>query len=494
MSELLATSSIRKFRFSIKSATFATFAAAFLSSKALMAHESVAHEGLADLAEKLSVSVVNIIITPKVMSDSMSRMDIPKFNLPPGNPIEEFFKQFREQEKNSNPLARPTSIGSGFVISEDGYIVTNDHVVQNADEIWVELFSGEKFDAELVGADPKTDIALIKVDADYSFVPVSFGDSDKARVGDYVLAIGNPFGHGFSVSAGIISARNRELRGAYDDYIQTDAAINQGNSGGPLFNMNGEVIGINTAIMTQTGGSMGIGFAMSSSVVTSVVDQLRKYGTTKRGWLGVRIQDVTSDMAEAMNLDSSKGAIVASLPDGPAKDAGILVGDVIVSFAGRDVEDTRDLVRRVADSPVGGKVQVAVFRDGELIEVSVVLGRREDAESEILPVSLEFPKEPDPQEFLGMELGELTDSLRDEFGVGQDEEGLLVLSVIPGSSAFEKNIREGDVISEAGGSAVKSLKEFEGRIAMATEAGRKSLLLLLRRAGQQNFVALPIDE
>ena len=494
MSEIFSTAAGRNPWRSIWPKHLAIFAAAFISAHAVSTDGGIAHEGLADLAEKTRASVVNIIITPKVVSDSSFRMDIPDFNLPEGNPIEKFFENFKEQEKNKNPFARPASIGSGFVISNDGYVVTNDHVIRNAAEIRVELASGEKFEAELVGTDPKTDIALLKVNADYAFEAVSFGDSDKARVGDYVYAIGNPFGHGFSVSAGIISARNRELTGAYDDFIQTDAAINQGNSGGPLFNMDGEVIGVITAITTRTGGSIGIGFAMSSSVVANVVDQLSQYGKTKRGWLGVRIQDVTSDMAEAMNLESAKGAIVVNLPDGPAKDAGVLVGDVILSFAGQDVENTRDLVRRVADSPVGGKVPVKLFRDGETIEVTVTLGRREDAEAEIVPARREIQNDPKPKSFLGMELGEINDSLRDQFGIGEDEEGLVVLNVEPNSSAFEKDIRGGDVISEAGGSSVKSLEEFKNRIAMANEAGRRSLLLLLRRSGQPNFVALPIDE
>ncbi|MDE0306717.1 MAG: Do family serine endopeptidase [Albidovulum sp.] len=494
MCKILANASVENPRRLIGSKSLSVFAAAFMAAQAVSSNVGIAHDGLADLAEMAQASVVNIIVTPRVVSDSSNKMEIPDFNLPEGNPIEKFFENFREREFNRNPFARPASIGSGFVISNDGFVVTNDHVIRNAAEIWLEFSSGERFEAELVGTDPKTDIALLKAKADHDFEAVSFGDSDKARVGDYVFAIGNPFGHGFSVSAGIISARNRELAGAYDDFIQTDAAINQGNSGGPLFNMEGEVIGVITAITTRTGGSMGIGFAMSSAVVANVVDQLSQYGTTKRGWLGVRIQDVSSDMAEALNLESAKGAIVASLPDGPAKDAGIQVGDVIISFAGQEVIDTRDLVRRVADSPVGGKVSIELFRDGESIAVTVTLGRREEAETQITPASRNIEKESEPESHLGMELGEITERHRDEFGIGQDEEGLIVLKVDPNSSAFDKGVRDGDVVSEAGGSAVTSLEEFEDRIAMANEAGRKSLLLLLRRAGQSNFVALPIDE
>ena len=261
-------------------------------------------------------------------------------------------------------MRRSQALGSGFVISEDGFIVTNNHVIAHADEIRIEFFSGVELPAIIVGTDPNTDIAVLKVESDIPLPFVSFGDSDIMRVGDWVLAVGNPLGQGFSVSAGIVSARGRALSGSYDDFIQTDAAINRGNSGGPLFNMNGEVIGVNTAILSPTGGSIGIGFSMASNVVGRVVDQLQEFGETRRGWLGVRIQNVTDDVAEAIGLETVAGALVTDVPDGPGKEAGILAGDVIISFDGTDVEDTRELVRIVGYAPVGKAVRVVVFREG----------------------------------------------------------------------------------------------------------------------------------
>ncbi len=494
MSKILEVNSSGIRMTSVKSASLATFAAAFLLSQSLTARDVLAHDGLADLSEKLSISVVNILTTPKMTKSSNEGFEFFQ-NLDPDQELEipeEFLEKFKNLPFNQEKFSRPSSIGSGFIISDDGYIVTNNHVIQNSASISVELISGEVREAILVGADPKTDIAVIKIEQAPKLTPVVFGNSDKARVGDNVLAIGNPFGHGFSVSAGIISARNRELAGAYDDFIQTDAAINQGNSGGPLFNMDGEVIGVNTAIMTRSGGSIGIGFAMASNVVSGVVDQLIEYGTTKRGWLGVRIQDVTPDMAEALNLASTNGTLVASLPDGPAKEAGIKVGDIIVSLAGQEVMDTRDLVRRVADSPVGEVVQVAVIRDGDLINLDVTLGRREDAEASIVPARVEMPKE--PKELLGMELGMISEADREEFGYGTDQQGLIVQKIAPGSAAFEKGIREGDVVFQATDSPIKSVEDLEERIAMATEAGRKSVMILFHRPDSQFFAALPIDD
>jgi serine protease Do len=384
------------------------------------------------------------------------------------------------------------------VISEDGYIVTNNHVIQDADEILIEFFPGdgqpiERLPAKVVGTDPKTDIALLKVEANGPLKFVKFGDSDTARVGDWVVAMGNPLGQGFSVSAGIVSARNRALSGSYDDYIQTDAAINRGNSGGPLFNMDGDVVGVNTAILSPNGGSIGIGFSMVSNVVTKVVDQLKEYGETRRGWLGVRIQDVSDDVAEAMGMETASGALITDVPDGPAKEAGLLSGDVIMSFDGVEVKDTRSLVKQVGNTEVGKAVRIVVFREGETQTVLVNLGRREDAERET-PVSqpAEGAQESE-KDVLGLTLGVLTDDMRSELGVAQDQEGLAVLAVDETTEAFEKGLRAGDVITEAGQQAVASLSDLDDRIAEAREAGRKSLLLLVRRAGEPRFVALSLD-
>ncbi|MBJ6370171.1 Do family serine endopeptidase [Sedimentitalea sp. CAU 1593] len=449
-------------------------------------------ESLAPLAEKISPSVVNI-----TTSTTVEGRTGPQGIVPDGSPFEDFFREFQDRNRDGEgPRARRSSaLGSGFVISEDGYVVTNNHVIDGADEILVEFFSGEELAATVVGTDPNTDIALLKVESDEPLPFVSFGDSDSARVGDWVIAMGNPLGQGFSVSAGIVSARNRALSGTYDDYIQTDAAINRGNSGGPLFNMDGEVVGVNTAILSPNGGSIGIGFSMASNVVTRVVDQLKEFGETRRGWLGVRIQDVTDEIAEAMGLEQAAGALITDVPEGPAKEAGLLSGDVILTFDGVDVADTRALVRQVGNTAVGKSVRVVVFRDGGTQTVMVTLGRREEAEAAV-PAAMQDDDTPDVKEktVLGMTLSILTDEMREELGVPDNQNGLAVLSVDELSEAFEKGLRSGDIITEAGQQKVASLDELDDRIEEAKEAGRKSLLLLVRRGGDPRFVALSLAD
>ncbi|MEP3918613.1 DegQ family serine endoprotease [Ascidiaceihabitans sp.] len=449
-------------------------------------------ESLAPLAEKISPSVVNITTSTVVAGRTG-----PQGIVPEGSPFEDFFRDFNDRNGQGDRPRRSSALGSGFVISEDGYIVTNNHVIEGADEILIEFFSGEELPAKLVGTDPNTDIALLKVEADAPLPFVPFGDSDLSRVGDWVIAMGNPLGQGFSVSAGIVSARNRALSGSFDDYIQTDAAINRGNSGGPLFNMNGEVIGVNTAILSPNGGSIGIGFSMASNVVTRVVDQLQEFGETRRGWLGVRIQDVTPDIAESIGMDTATGAMVTSVQDGPSKDAGMEDGDVILNFAGVDVKDTRSLVRQVANSPVGETVRVLVFRDGKTVTLKVTLGRREEAER-ATPVAADAPesedKEPATKSMLGLTLSPLTDELREQLGVDGDMQGLAVTEVDEAAEAYEKGLRAGDIITEAGQQKVSSIADLETRLAEVKEAGRKSLLLLVRRAGDPRFVALGLGE
>ncbi len=446
-----------------------------------------APDSFADLAEKVSPAVVNITTSTLVSAPADGGPVVPE-----GSPFEDFFREFQDRQGPQAPR-RSNALGSGFVISESGFIVTNNHVIEDADEIEIEFFSGERLPATLVGTDPNTDIALLKVESDKPLPFVSFGDSDLMRVGDWVMAVGNPLGQGFSVSAGIISARNRELSGAYDDFIQTDAAINRGNSGGPLFNMDGQVIGVNTAILSPTGGSIGIGFSMASNVVGRVVDQLREFGETRRGWLGVRIQDVTDDMAEALGLDEAKGAMVSEVMEGPSKEAGIESGDVILSFDGVDISDTRELVRVVGNSDVGKAVRVVVLRDGETQTVLVTLGRREDAEATVVPVAGES-QAPDTLDMFGMTLSELDDEIRGNLGLDDSVTGLVVTEVAEDGAAFEKGLRAGDVISEAGQEKVETVAEFQAQIDAAKEAGRKSLLLLIRRDGSPQFLALPIDE
>ncbi|MFO1175376.1 MAG: Do family serine endopeptidase [Paracoccaceae bacterium] len=468
-----------------------------------------APDSFADLAEKISPAVVDITTSTVIAAPAGQGQDAPK-----GSPFDDFFNDFNNPNGNGQgdnnqgdngqgdsgqgdggqPPQRSEALGSGFVISADGYIVTNNHVIEGADEIQIEFFSGKKLDAKLVGTDTKTDIALLKVESPDPLPFVSFGNSDVMRVGDWVLAMGNPMGQGFSVSAGIISARNRELQGAYDDFIQTDAAINRGNSGGPLFNMAGEVIGVNTAILSPNGGSIGIGFSMASNVVSKVVDQLRQFGETRRGWLGVRIQDVTADVAEAMGLKDAKGALVTDVPDGPSKDAGIKSGDVIVSFNGTEVKDSRELVRRVGDADIGKAVPVTVLRDGKEVALTVTLGRREDAEK-TKPAVATAPAAPEPVDktVLGIHLQVLTDDLRSQLGLPDGTEGLLVADVDQASDAYAKGLRSGDVITEAGQQKVATIADLEKRIADAKDGGRKSLLLLIRSGGNPRFLAVSIE-
>jgi serine protease Do len=446
-------------------------------------------DSFAGLAEQVSPSVVNITTATMVETSTG-----PGPMVPEGSPFEDFFRDFLDRNgPDGRPPRRSSALGSGFVISEDGFIVTNNHVIEQADEITIEFFSGEELEAEVIGTDPNTDLALLKVEADEPLPFVPWGNSDEARVGDWVMAMGNPLGQGFSVSAGIVSARGRALSGSYDDYIQTDAAINRGNSGGPLFNMDGEVIGVNTAILSPNGGSIGIGFAMSSRVAQNVIDQLQRYGETRRGWLGVRIQDVTDDLAEGLGLEESRGALVTDVPEGPAMEAGIESGDVILNFDGRDVEDTRSLVRQVGNTDVGKTVRVIVFRDGETETLRVTLGRREEAEAMPAAAPATEPEAPAQSEVLGMTLSAVTPDIAEELGVPEDAVGIVVAQVDPASEAYEKGLRVGDLITEAGQQAVATVAEFEERMEEAREAGRKSLLLLVRRNGEPRFVALSLE-
>jgi serine protease Do len=445
-----------------------------------------APESFAELAQKISPAVVNITTSAMVAGPADGMPMVPE-----GSPFEDFFKDFGGPGPRGPQ--RSEALGSGFVISEDGYIVTNNHVIEGADEITIEFFSGNKLKAKLVGTDPKTDIALLKVESDKPLEFVSFGNSDLMRVGDWVMAVGNPLGQGFSVSAGIVSARGRELQGSYDDYIQTDAAINRGNSGGPLFNMDGQVIGVNTAILSPNGGSIGIGFSMSSNVVSKVVDQLKQFGETRRGWLGVKIQDISPEIAESMGLDTAAGALVADVPDGPAKAAGIRPGDVITRFAGQEVADAGDLTRRVADAPIGEAVPVIVLRDGKTETLQVTLGRREEAEAKATPASAPADTGPKELETLGLTLAPLDDDTRTRLGLDASAQGLVIMKVDPASEAYTKGLVEGDIIAEVGQQKVTRLQDLEDRIKEAKDGGRKSVLLLVRRGGDPRFVALSIE-
>lgn len=445
----------------------------------------------ADLVEQVSPAVVNITTTATVAAPTGGNPFFPE-----GSPFSDLFRDFgfpggpnggdQQAQQKSNAL------GSGFVVSPDGLIVTNNHVIDGADEIEVEFYSGKRLPAKVIGKDDKTDIAVLKVESDEKLPFIKFGDSDKARVGDWVLALGNPLGQGFSASTGIVSARNRALTGNYDDFIQTDAAINRGNSGGPLFNMDGEVIGVNTAILSPNGGSIGIGFSMASNVVSKVVQQLEQYGETRRGWLGVKIQNLTPDIADSLGLTADSGALVTDVPEGPALDAGMKAGDIITKFDGGEVKDSRELVRRVADAPIGEKVDVTVLREGKDVDLQVTLGRRELAEGGSTATKVDSAKH-SASDLLGMTLAPLTPEIAAELGVSRDMKGLVVQSVDPTGVASDKGLAAGDVITEAGQKPVASMSELETQIAQAKDAGRKSILILVRRAGEPRFVALPVE-
>jgi len=469
-----------------------TLAVAFVLAQVTATYAQERPQTFAELAEQVSPSVVNIT-TSTVIAGRTG----PQGLLPEGSPFEDFFDDLDRGPGQGPGARRSSALGSGFVISADGYIVTNNHVIEGADEILIEFYPGGEpgVPAELIGTDPNTDIAVLKVDLE-NLPYVEFGDSNAegARVGDWVMAVGNPLGQGFSVSAGIVSARNRSLQGTYDDYIQTDAAINRGNSGGPLFNMDGQVVGVNTAILSPNGGSIGIGFAMSSAVVENVVEQLQEFGETRRGWLGVRIQDVTPDMIDAIDgLDLARGALVTDVPAGPAEDAGMLSGDVIVNFDGIAIEDTRELVRIVGNSPVGKEVPVEVLRNGDMEQLTVVLGRRETSEAVAFPASGDAEEVPESSDVLGLSLSEITPELTEQYGLNV-ETGLVITAIDPTSEAASKGLLEGDVITEAGQQAVTTVADLEGRIQEAKDGGRKSLLMLVRRGGDPRFVALPLED
>jgi len=437
----------------------------------------------ADLSERLSPAVVNISTTQRVGEAGPQAPEIPE-GAPFGDMFREFFERNRRGPRSVN------SLGSGFVIDATGYIVTNNHVIEEADEITANFSDGSSLEATLIGRDPKTDIALLKVEPQGALPHVDFGDSETMRVGDWVLAIGNPFGLGGSVSAGIISAIDRDINaGPYDNFIQTDAAINRGNSGGPLFNMDGEVIGVNTAIISPTGGSIGIGFSVPSSIVTGVVAQLREFGETRRGWLGVRIQTVTPEIAEGLDLEAARGALVADVTaGGPAAAAGIAAGDVILSFDGQDIDAMRDLPRIVADTPVGAEVDVEVWRRGATMTVSVELGRLEEGER------IAASAGGAPAAALGMQMEPLTEERRMELDLAEDVVGVVVMGVEDGSPAADKAMRPGDVIVEVSQTGVETPADVVALIERAREERRSTVLLLVRSGGDLKFVALSLSD
>jgi len=446
-------------------------------------------ESFADLAEKLTPSVVTISSTQAMPE----RRGPEGFNVPPGSPFEEFFKDFFERNQPQQ-RRRPTSLGSGFIIDKNGHVVTNNHVIADADEITVVLQDDTMLKAELVGRDPETDLAVLKIDPKGLKLNVAeFGDSDDARVGDWVLAIGNPFGLGSTVTAGIISARGRDINaGRYDDFIQTDAPINKGNSGGPLFNNDGKVIGVNTMIYSPSGGSVGIGFSVPSAVAKPVIAQLIDGGKVRRGWLGVRIQTVTEEIAESLDLDKPIGALVASVSEGsPAEKGGIKPRDVVLEFAGREVTEMRKLPRIVAETPIDKAVDVVVWRDGKKKVVQVTVG--ELREEKVAARESDGRSDKDAVrmvEELGLGLSSITPELAQRFELAEDVKGVIVTKVSPDSAAAEKGIHVGDLVVEVGQEEVETPGQVAEKVAKAQEAKRKTVLLLVEGQGGLRFVAL----
>lgn len=457
----------------------------------------VADVSLADLAEKLLPSVVNISSTQKLLKGEYPG-DMPHF--PPGSPFEDFFNEFMKQYGEELPQIAPSSLGSGFLIdAEKGIVITNNHVVREADEVRVTFHDDTTVEAEILGRDEKMDIAVLKVKIDKNKYPaVSFGDSDKMRVGDWVMAIGNPFGLGGTVTAGIVSAQQRDINaGPYDDFIQTDASINRGNSGGPMFNLNGQVIGINTAIFSPTGGSVGIGFAIPSNLVKPVVDQLIQFGKTRRGWLGVRIQTVTDEIAESLGLGHTHGALIASVtPHGPAEKAGLQAGDIILKFDGKEIGQMRTLPRTVAETPIGEKADVTYWRDGKEAHATVEVGELEKAEEDGLITGDGSNGAPETRgggtavDSVGLTLSAITPQDRDQFKIGAEVKGVLITKVAPASEAAQKGIAAGDVIVEINQQPAATPKDAAEGIRKAETGGRSSVLLLLQREGDVRFVAL----
>jgi serine protease Do len=487
----------------LRRSALAALAAATVLSPGLIAPASArGPDKIADVAEQVIEAVVNISTSQTVESRVAPTPNMP--NIQPGSPFEEFFQEFfRERRGQGDPRERTprrtNSLGSGFVIDSDGLVVTNNHVIADADEITVVFNDGSKLKAEVIGRDQKIDLALLRVKPPKPLKAVKFGDSDKLRLGEWVIAIGNPFMLGGTVTAGIVSARNRDINsGPYDNYIQTDASINRGNSGGPLFNLDGEVIGVNTAIISPSGGSIGIGFAVPSKTAIAVIDQLRQFGETRRGWLGVRIQQVTDEIADSLNIKPVRGALIAGIDDkGPAKPAGIEPGDVVIKFDGRDIREMRDLPRIVADTPVGKDVEVVIVRKGKEEKKIVKLGRLEDGER-TRQASVQKDAVPEDKstvkKTLGLELSNLSDDLRRRYKIKDGVKGVLVTGVDAGSAAADKRLGAGDVIVEVAQESVATEADVQNKIEQMKKDGRKSALLLVSNAdGEVRFVALSIQ-
>ena len=453
-----------------------------------------APESFADLSDQVTPAVVNISAT-QVEERKADK-------LPPGGQLDDMFEEFLKRHRlpNGDKPRRSSSLGSGFVIDSSEIVITNNHVIADANEIDVIFTDGTKLRAELVGKDAKVDVAVLRVKPPKPLAAVKFGDSDKARVGDWVLAVGNPFALGGSVTAGIISAKNRDIdSGPYDSFIQTDAAINKGNSGGPLFNMAGEVVGINTAILSPSGGSIGIGFATPSETAQPVIEQLLKFGETRRGWLGVRIQKIDDGIAESLGLGKARGALVSGVEDkGPSAAAELKAGDVIVSFDGKAVPNAQELPKIVAQTPVGKEVDVVVVRDGKDVTKKITLGRLDERNAKPGRLGEAKPQAPPPAattvKAFGLELAPLDDAARGKFQIKESVAGALVTRVDRDSAAAEQKMAPGDIITEINRTPITRPEDVQAQIkALKAEKKKTALMLVANGQGQARFVALPLD-
>lgn len=485
-------------------------------------------DSVADLAAGLLGAVVNISTSQSVKEEGEG----PVPQVPEGSPFQELFDDFYKNGEQGDSNSKVNSLGSGFVIDPKGFIVTNNHVIENADDIEVIFSDGSKLKAKLIGTDTKTDLSVLKVEPPQPLTAVKFGDSRKLRIGDWVMAIGNPFGLGGSVTLGIVSASGRNINaGPYDNFIQTDAAINKGNSGGPLFNMDGEVIGINTAIISPSGGSIGIGFSVPTELAENIVNQLIEFGETRRGWLGVRIQPVSDEVAESLKIGRARGALISGIvEDGPVAKGPIMVGDIIVSFNGRPVAETRDLTRMVAESPIGEPLDVVILRDGKEQTVKVTLGLLEDDDTEsgdqaspdqtVEPESEgedpgaddqaqqapdagegepSVPGETQPaapvtEGLIGVELASLDDAQRSSYGIAEGVEGVLITRVLPGSKAESKGLKPGDVIVEVAQEFMRTPKQVAEKLTKIKGEGRRSgYLMIADKEGNLRLIAVPLE-
>ncbi|MFQ5935798.1 MAG: DegQ family serine endoprotease [Acidiferrobacterales bacterium] len=457
-----------------------------------------AANNFADLIEQVKPAVVNISVSGKLINIGKwpgPQFDMPEqFKLPPGSRFEEFFRHFFDRPSDkwqgNEPMTKVQAVGSGFIVDPSGHVVTNNHVVNGAEKITVVLNDGTRYPAEIKGRDAKTDLALLKIEAKKPLPYVSFGDSESVRAGDWVVAIGNPFGLGGTATAGIVSARGRDIQsGPFDDYIQIDAPINRGSSGGPLFDNSGRVIGVNTAIFSPTGGNVGIGFAIPSSLAKSVVGQLRAHGKVERGWFGVKIQTVTDDVAKGLGMKQAKGALVASvMADSPAAKAGVQVGDVVVEYDGESITRMKDLPRLVANTEANKAVEIKVWRKGKEHSLNAVIGSTPG--EEMVATADSGDEQADGK--LGLSLAAATPELRQQYRLAKDTKGAVIVGVRPDSPAAEKGLRTGDVITMVGQKAVSTPDDVVKAVKKATANKREAVVLLVERHGEARFVALDL--